>query len=636
MKSRLMLAFLVTVTGVLTAMAPAAAEELTSSVALPFTLSIQGANGRSEVLAPVPEGAVPLQLTGTVNATYNYPGVVSISVAGRDAVEVDATTGGAISIPLTAADVVEGRVPLLMAVRLTAQEECFADDTATAVLADALIDFQYPATPPDTIATFLSAGVQQYTVVVSPSASAQAHGAALTAVAALTRRFPTPTLVELLATDEVPEATYLNRVIVFTEQTLDNDSANTVEVLNGAMSITGEGDGLTQAATALADPNTSVLVQPATSDLSAPADFTLRDGAVSFKDLGVNALELTGIGRQQAQISLTQPMFGQPLESMRVNLTGALTPLPEGGQGRVDLSWNDQVLTSIPMSANPNFTRSLEIPTDLLRRDNSLGIALFYSPPGGACFPPGMPATLEIDTVTSTADAKVGTSVVAGFDRFPQVLEATVPVALDSGMPPDEALAAAGDLVASLQSASPQQYVFEVQSIDDVRRDGRPALIVGATETTSTRFEAPLRDSNPTRIGIGSPTFQAVLVGPFAALQAFSSDDRNLVMLTNVNPTSDGASQLATSLASYANEPPTRWGQLTGQVVAMAVDGEPIATNITQPPPPNESLTVLIATVIGFTVLIVLILFWLWRRPRGAAPPPPGGDALPATGGDAG
>ena len=636
MRSRFLLAFAVILASALTPLTPAAADPLEASVALPFNLTIQGANGRSEVLAPLPDGAVPTTLSGAITANYNYPGVVSLTVAGRRAAEVDATTGGEINVPLLPTDVVDGRVSLLMNVRLSSQEDCFADDTAAAALTDAQISYQIPQTPTDTIASFLSPGVQQYSVVISPSASPAAHSAALTAVSALTLRFPAPTAVQLLATDDVPASSYLDRVIVFTEQSVAEGETNTVEVLNGSMSITGEAAGLMQAATALADPNTGVLRQPATSDLSTPANFAVREGPVSLKDLGVGTIELTGVGRQQSLVSINQPMFGQQIESLRLNLSGALSPLPEGGQGRVDLSWNEEVLTSIPMSSNPNFSRLIEIPTAQLGRENTLGIAFYYSPPGGACFPPGMPATLSVDTLTSTAEAAPGISLGPGFGRFPQALQSTVPIALDTGLPLTEALAAGGNIVAALQSASPQQYTFEVQSIDAAGKDGRPAVLVGATETTASRFGAPLRDADPTRIGVGTPTFQAALMGPYSALQAYSQDERNLIALTTVNPTAEGAGDVAMALSQYANDPPTRWSKLTGQVVVMGADGEAITTDITQPPPPNRSLTILVATVIGFTVVALLLLFWLWHRPRGQAPAPPGGDTVAPAGGESG
>ncbi len=593
------------------------------SARLPFTLSLQGANGRSEVLAPVPEGANPVRLTGVIKSNYNYPGTVTIDVAGRRGAVVDATTGGPVDIALEPSDVLDGTIAIVMYVRLTSEEDCFADDNATATLTDARLVYQYQPDPATTIGTFLSPGIAQYTVVVAPDATAGAQSAALNAVAALTYRYPDPTEVELLVTNDPPAATFQERVVVIEESPSAAATANTLTVAGGALTIAGGEQGLNSAAIALGSDSIALIDQATVSDVSADAQFTVRSDQVSLAELGIATWQTEGIGRNTADVSINQPAFGQELESLTIELVGSLTPVADGGQGRVDLLWNGQLLNSVEMAEATALKRTLTIPPNLLRRDNTLSLEMSFIPPGGKCFPRGIEGRVDIDTENSTVTPVTGTSVAPGFERFPQVLAPDAPVALGTSGDPADALSQAGLLVAAVQSAGSQQYTFQAVDTEAMAAASTAGLLVGGDPNTAATFKAPLQESTLTSLGEPDPVFAAALSAPFASLQAYADGDRDLVLLADFGdqPT---APTLATALAAYANESPQRWTKLEHQVVVMGGDEKAVASTFAQPVEPDKSRTLLIATLVGFGLVALIVLLWLWRRPRGPAHPAPG------------
>jgi len=182
--------------------AVAAPDGTTTRTDLPYTLTIKGANGTAQTDAQIPEGTTPISLSATVTSTYTTAGTINVSINGRSAATVDSRTGGAIEIPLEPTDVTDSGIPLGLSTRLESDKNCFAEDNAVASLVNTSVTYEL-ATPKDiaTIGDFLSPGIPQYTVVVSPQASNAAQAAALNAVAALSHSYGPPTKVALVSTD---------------------------------------------------------------------------------------------------------------------------------------------------------------------------------------------------------------------------------------------------------------------------------------------------------------------------------------------------------------------------------------------------------------------------------------------------
>lgn len=614
---------LLTAVGLLLPTTSASAADV--STPLPYRLSIQGANGQAEVRVPVPDGTVPLRLLGELTTSYTVPGVIILTVAGRPAAEFNPLVGGPVAVDLRPEDIVDGAIPMRMSIRLADQDECFADDNAVATLDKARVVYEAPATPPTSIGAFLSPGVDSYTVAVSPAADDAAQTAALNAVGALTQRYSPPSDVRLVVTEAPPSGSFDNRVVLINGTFPGPGVRNTLVVEGFTLTITGEGESLTGAALALSDPNTDVLESTAVTNLTGTTQYRPLTGPTPLSDLGATGVSVAGVGRNSATVSMNQPAFGYQVASMELDLQGVVTALPDGGQGRVDFLWNEQLLTSRAMSAVTRLQQSLTIPAEQLQRDNTLTIQLNYVPPGGECYPPGLGARVDIDSELSTVTATPGTSVAPGFDRFPQAFAENVPIVFGEATSATASLQQAGSLVASLQSVSPQQYRFNVTTEAGVAED-QAAIYVGQTAESAAELRAPLTGANGT-VDVADPSLNAQLPEDFASLQAFEESGREFILLSvNSVGTADqgSADALAVELARYTNTAPERWRALSGQVVALPAGGTAIDLALTQPAPPDKSRTMLLAALIGVGVVVLLVLLWLWRRPRGEAPPQPG------------
>lgn len=193
--------------------------------------------------------------------------------------------------------------------------------------------------PRRTSVRFLSAGLDSYTIVVPASPSKAEQQAGLDAVSALTHRYPSPTAIRFAATNAPVAGDFLNRVIRVSETP---DAAGNSVVLNkaGQLVITGGGTGIDQAAIALGDANTNALQSSSATGLTHPPAFTVKAGSISLAKFGADLVSLTGVGRSEAVVAINQPAFGQSVERIQLNLRGNMTPVPTGGQGRVDFVWN--------------------------------------------------------------------------------------------------------------------------------------------------------------------------------------------------------------------------------------------------------------------------------------------------------
>lgn len=507
----------------------------------------------------------------------------------------------------------------------TGNADCFTGDNSTATLSGAAIDYTHPRQLPTTVGRILDAGMRSYTVVVPASPSTAETQAGLDAVAALTQRYPSPTTVELAATGNPPTASFLDRVVVVREDATATANSLTVED-NGALVITGPADSLAGAAIALADPNTNVIQTATATSVSAQPAFAVRSGAVPLSEVGNTGVSLVGTGTASSVLNFSQPSFGQQIGKFEVNLVGSMSALIPGSQGRVDLLWNGTLVQSIAMSESTELNTSMTFQGTQVQRDNGLTVQMTYVPPEGKCFAAGLPARVDIDAERSTVSATAGESVPPGFERFPQIFRGIVPVALDGSGPPGADIAQAGQLIAAMQSASSQQLITEVLTDSAFGSSKRAGLLVGGQGATATELGAPVTGNGATVIGPDGTDLSAIS-GPYGALQAFESGNRN-VLLLNGSAAEPGqqavADERAAALAVFANKPPGRWLALEGQAVLLGPSGTPVTVAVSPPASgwrPNPLL------VVGAVVILLLLAIrgWLWWRARGKVSPPPAG-----------
>lgn len=610
---------------------------------LPYVLSVQGAGGSSTVAVTLPDSATPIVFDGTVRSTFTYDGTIIVTINGRRIAQVPARTGGPVHAVANADDVDRGLAIIGMYVQLDPHADCFVDNTSTATLANASLTYSHPVTPPTTIGTFLSPGLSKLTVQVGTKAGEAEQQAALDAVAALVHLYPVPTVVKLLVSDTAPKDDFLNRTVVV--QATDEEgpvgsaspsstsasSGGTLEVrADGALYLTGAPSALAGTAFALADPALSLFEGKRLDHVAGTPDWAPATGKTSLADLGAPTISMSGVGKLQSVIAIDQPAFGQSLSEVQVSLSGVITPLPEGGAGRVDFLWNGTLIDSIGMSSDTALNAQLAISSEQLNRNNQLTIELSYVPPSGQCTPQPLAARLDFDAKQSFVTPTAGDSVPPGFERFPQVLGASVPIALGSAGNPASLLQQAGDLIAGLQSSTTEQLAVNLMSSAQFQSAGVSGLLVGASAVETDTLGAPLTINDLISVGDPAPRFTAALPGPLALAQAFFNDKRDVAILGPI-PTDalsvagKAALQLNEQFANQIAVGPGRWTQLTGQVVSMGATGQ--LQEIALPAAPDSSTSgrsFLIVGLIATAFLIIGLVVWSRTKPQEPAPELPG------------
>lgn len=591
----------------------------TASTRLPYELTIRGNNGRAQTSASLPDASIPVRFEATIKSTYQREGSIIVTVGGRRAATVPAQKGGVVAFDLLPSDVSNNLVEIGMVAQLAWVEDCFADDNDEAVLSDSQLSYRYDTAPPTTIGNFLSAGVNSYTVIVPAAPSSAEQSAGLTAVSSLATRYQPPTNISILASGTPPATTFLDRQVLIQDAPLPAGTNSEMSIdKEGRLVIRGNATGLNDAAVALASNNTQVLDAATASNVTSSVDFSMRDGSVTLADLGTAPVSLVGIGQQEAEIAIDQPWFAQQIASFGIRLRGTATQLPAGGQGRVDFTWNGDLVGSQELSEKTALAQDLAISPAMMQRQNTLGVVLSYSPPGTKCAPPGIPARVDLDLVSSTVDATVGTSVPAGFNQLPQSLPQAVPVAFGTNGSTPTLLRQAGYLVGSLSQGWPQQRTYTVQSTDTVLQGKESGIVVGATNQMTQDLAAPLRTGVSFDLGTTSTTFGATVTEPMAYVQTFTNNGRVLTLL-GYNDTdaakSEASAVIADKLAAYVYQNPNGWRALPGQVVVSNSAGVATPVDLVQVVPDKGKIW-LIATGIGFLIVLLILLGLLWLRPR--------------------
>ncbi len=565
----------------------------------PYSLSVQGGYGSAEVLVPIPAGTAPTRLSGRIVSSYSTAGDIIVTLNGRNATRVPAIGGGRFTVRVRADDLVDSAVPVGLRTALEPDQDCLRDDQAVATLHDPVLQLDSAAPAPDTIADFLSAGAEGFTVVVpeQPTAAEQASG--LDAVLALRHAFPETTKVRLAGASSPPAPTTGDRVVTVAETT---DPDNSLTVADGRLLITGPAQRLSQAAVALADPNVRLLNLETVTGLQGEADHFPLTGQADLLSAGIESFSVSGVGTVGQTVAVPQALYGKPVAQFIVSLRGAATPVLPGQQGRVNARWNDNLVSSQVLTEDSRVSLDFTISAADLRATNYLTLELQYQPAGGDCSNPPLPGTVDIDVRSSTLTPTFGTSVAPGFQRFPQSFAASIPVSLGGSQP--ASLVHAAQILAAATASSPLQYTVELVDLAEVSHRG--GLAVGVDPQSADGLGAPLPDEQD---GAGFPAGRDTA---YAALQAFQSGGRDIITLT-ADPTAESG-----ELAAWLGEQDPGWTGLTGQAYVLAATSdtpEPFATRDTTP---DKRTPQLIAAGVLTAILLIALVVWLRRRPKQA------------------
>ncbi|MDF2442396.1 MAG: hypothetical protein JWR01_599, partial [Subtercola sp.] len=574
----------------------------------PGTISFAGIGSIADDSVPVfvnvdvPDGLTPTAATATLTPAESDPngmvGTVRVTVKGELRQSIDPTQATALDIPLSASDVVDGRLSIgLTYVPSGAVPDaaCTPPAAASVSLGAGSVALEGEATAPTTVADFFSPALNAISVTLPDDPSNALRQAGLAAMGSLAKTFPSPVALSLTTASDTSAAVTLEptrgRIVTFVST--GDEAADALPPVETALStsaagvpqltITGPESELAAAGAALGSDYLSLATSGTTSGLSQSGSLT-AGLEHTFTDLGAgNQIALSVPAQPESVVNVSQSAFGGPLGDATVHVVGMHSDIPDSVIATMNVYWNDFLIGSEVLGHTPAVDVSLPVASTRLTAANALRVTLSAQLASGECLPPvtSIPIELFVDNGASTVSGTRGQSLDAGFQRFPQALGQTLPVAFGSGLDAASAVSAAGDIVASLQRNSAVQLGVTVTSVADFASSTESGLVVGATSEDSGTLKAPLRldsfkaiDSKALTFGVGTST-------PYAALEGFETGGRNILMLGGWAPdgsASDATGALQRRAAEHTLTGAGAWFGLTGDVI-VASDGtaEPVA-----------------------------------------------------------
>jgi len=444
------------------------------------------------------------------------------------------TEDNKIVIPLEKVTVRKEEMALTFIVRLRS-----TDDICLTAFTGAWFDLQSStlilsgeAAPPTTVSDFLPSILTKVTVALPEIPTEAEADAALQITATVTQRYaaekPEIEVVSLengLPTTPSP----FERVIVIQEGGDDGmlllPDANDwpyLRLQGSAVALRRQGGLLVnkRAATALA-PAVQVL------DFSNPDQIASEQ--ITLSELDVANLQVTGVGRLEIPIAFSQSELGGPVNTIDLRLAGTYTPPVTGAQAELSILFNGALIHAEPLEGDGTFDIYLNIPNDLVQRDNNLMARFDYTPAGGECKVGVQPFTGQL-AEASYLQVTRGQSLPASFDRWPQV---SFPSAVVGIEPLNQSmLKSAVNTVIFMQRITTKQLNLSVVPWADALEAKKPTILITTNTDVVSTLEPPLSlkeqrilDNNDQQI------LQLDLGTPLAVIQAFEKEGRDILLL---------------------------------------------------------------------------------------------------------
>ncbi|KRB76909.1 hypothetical protein ASE01_09065 [Nocardioides sp. Root190] len=578
----------------------------------------------ASVEVPVPAGVRPTSITGQLRLDDDLDGTVALVVNGRLALRVPARAESRVDIPVTAADVVDDRIQVQLRVDgRAADTACATLDSSQATLDDVRLQFAGRERTPSSLADFFPAYASGVDVVVAADADDATIEAGLAAVAAISGRYSVDTTVRLTTPDDLATSTTAGHRVVQIEA--GSGAATTAIEADAAvatLSVTGGAEELVDAARALGSDGLGLADDAVTEGLAAKPGEVARTDEMTLADLGVERAVLSGYGRVEQYVGIRQDAFGGPVGSIRVNLLGTHTAVPEGAQAQLDVYFNDRLVDSTQLDADPVLDREVEIPASQVRGDNGLVLVLSAIPSPESCVATGrqLPMEVDLDTVATTVHADREGAANTGFAAFPQALGGILPVAISAHA--EDRVAAAIDashIVAALQRRSSRDLDVRLVEPGTILDGDASGLLVGAGEEDSTALKAPLRLSGMRLLDYAEATFEVGTDKPYAAFEAIRHDGHDVLLLGSWAPSGDG-SELQRTASEFIGE--NGWEALSADLLIQTGSAEAFTLDSNAIVPQDERLEEArsfgwwFAGGIGLLLLLLALRLVLARRRR--------------------
>jgi len=605
------------------------------------TYSTRSNTQAQDIRITIPSGLSPTTVLGTLVFDNDATGKVEILAHDKLVATVrkkSSTRSAKLRFPVSRADL-SGRALRFQLRYVTSaltdpKLYCIRTNDGNVQLTDVRVRTTGKASAPTTLADFFSSAVRSVSITVPADPDRDLQQAALTADAAITHSSSDRTKVAVTTGgDTAPTlSAATGRVVSFVPGT--GEAHTTITTKDGipTLTVTGDPSKLPAAAAALGDRLLALAQVPDVTRLeqrgTEPATPSL-----TLADLGQANPQLSGIGESEWSVGVRQSDFGSAVDQVKVHLVGTYTELPAQLTAVLTYYWNDQLVGSHVLdNDDTDIDTTVTIPKTQITSGNTLSVHLDAVPSGEDSGTGGntpgeaptfdcngalsfLPVVASFDGKASTVTGRVGQPTGPGFERFPQTLGNTLTVAYGGSSPASGSLADTGSLVHQLQLLNADQLSVKVVSADDLIDSSAPGLLVDATADQIDDLGAPLRMAEFRSIDREDVDFGVGVRKPYAALQAFEQNGRDLLTLSSWSPDKGGvatAQQLQHTLVDDLARNRSGWYALSGDLaVQQSASRKPVVTDsnsIVPQPEKVRSISPYAWWILAFVVVLVLLL----------------------------
>lgn len=540
---------------------PATAATFDDSFDLRSNYSVGSNTVEQEIRIPLAKGLTPVAVSGTVITSPNLNGRVEALTNNRIIETVFTNTEEStypLSFAVDSSNVVDDY--LVFSLRyLTADivdpsQICLISNFGSARFTEIRVHVSGREAPPSTISEFFSPSVREIAVLIPQNPDPAIQEAALNVAAAVNHRYGNETLISVTTRLNHERAVNPTEIGGRLIEILPGvgDVVTTISVRDGIRLLTMQGDPekLSAAAVALGSDFLGALDTTQVGSLSDSLEFG-EQLIQTFSDLGNPGPVLRGIGQSQFFIQVDQSAFGTSVSEINLQLSGVHSRIPASISASLSIYWNNLLIDSMVLEQNESNKIDLliAIPDTRIQQSNSLRMQLDAVPADAASSTAGgsggfdcggaisiLPVEVAFDGNASFFEGVSGQALEQGFQRYPQVLGNVLPVALSANSQVNDGITDAAVLLGALQKINPRQLTVKVVDVAEFLSTSLSGLIVGATTEEVDALKAPLRMASFRAIDAQHEDFGADAVEPYAALQAFEHNGRNVLLLSSWGP----------------------------------------------------------------------------------------------------
>lgn len=558
-------------------------------------MTFYGQASEQTVTLPVQPGMIPRDLTATVWAPVDVrSATVTITQDERVISRIDVLreAPGPVTIPLAGATVYDNAVTITISAYLLPLEGFCLDATNPLRLSDVAMGFDGIERAPETVADFLPPVLRRLTVFTPARPSRAESDIAVKLTDAVVAHYGQQyTDVELEALPEgstVPggPALPLERQIVVkeapqSELILQNSTGIPSLLIAGTPNELGNQARLLSSDLSQLALSSGAAVSPLRSTPVLPGDTT------TLGDIGQPEVSAVSLA-PRVTIGIDQTRFGRSVHSVRVNLKGSYTPLPNTIGGQIVARVGGETVDRWNVDESGVIDRWVDIPDNALKRYTTITVAVDITGNTGRCGE-FQPLTLIIDDASPVQTIRANPPLPVGFQSVPQAMMPNVAIGLGEDAFGDTARAMA--IVTGLQRVSAMPFNTTVVSAAEALAGPDPAIVISPDDWPHPDVPLPVTGSSDqvdTIEGFDDDGNAATLtLQPgfrFGSLQTVVDGQRELLIAT-----STGDPKLLDGLLDWLNGDIRRWSRLDGVAILAPPDRAPVV--VAGPPGQQQAAT---------------------------------------------